>query len=341
MEVHMKRTFLVGAAIAAAMLFCGSASAQNLITEGDFEGCIPPDNWNNGFNFVVDNPATHGQWIDVDQWVCAAEDIITGSDGQFAQQTILETDNGGSNNLLFQGFLVPPELSGGGEVRLCFDYINEDDEGQNLDGLPEARIYAFRNGATLERFAPWNITGAPGAIIAMKDLNENQPVWLHDTLDANIVAGTPALAVAFLFGYQGAATYPSGDLHGVDNVELVSLPVAADLNIDPDTLNPKSQGNFITAYIGEFDGCFDPGDINPSSVELTEIDGVPITPLPAVQWDLQDGVLMVKFSRPDLIAALIGEGSPDGIVTLTVEGDVDGSSFSAEDDITVLAKYPN
>jgi hypothetical protein len=234
---------------------------------------------------------------------------------------------------------MPPEIESGDgpEVLLCFDYINENDEGQSL-GAPDARIYTFGAGGTLSQFAPWLTTNQTG--LTQKALNMNQPVWLHDTLEANVEETDAALVVAFRFGYQGAAPYPSGDQHGVDNVELVALPFT-NLNIDPDTLNPKSKGNFITAYIGEFDGCFDPGDINPSSVELTEIDGVSITPLPAVQWDLQDGVLMVKFSRPDLIDALVGEGSPFGIVTLTVEGDVDGTSFSAEDDINVLNKYPN
>jgi hypothetical protein len=73
METHMKRTFLVGAAIAAAVVFGGSANAQNFVTDGDFEGCTAGNNFNVGTGFVVNNAATHDKWLDVNQWVCMAK----------------------------------------------------------------------------------------------------------------------------------------------------------------------------------------------------------------------------------------------------------------------------
>lgn len=324
-------TVVLGTAITA------PAKAQNFLTDGDFEGCIPGDNYNLGTGFSVGNAATHDKWLDVNQWLCSAEDLLTGSDGQFAKQTTFSAN--GSTNLLFQGFPIDTselDIGAGPEMLLCFDYINQNSEGDS--NTPEARIYRFAAGGTLSQFAPWPTANQNG--LDIMSLNLNQPNWTHDTMDVNVEEADEAIVVAFKFGFNSNALVPPVDLHGVDNVELVTLPLAPYLDVDPDTLNPGSQGNFITVYIGDLGGCFGVDDIDPTTVELTEIDGVPLgSPLSVVQWDFQDGILMVKFSREELVSALVGEGAPTGIVSLMVEGEVDGVSFAAEDDINVLDKY--
>jgi hypothetical protein len=77
-------------------------------------------------------------------------------------------------------------------------------------------------------------------------------------------------------------------------------------------------------------------DIDPETVELIKINDHLIDgPLAAYQSDVQGDVLMVKFSRPGLIETL-DVAEVNGWVTLTIQGDLDGATFSAEDTIKVI-----
>jgi len=123
-------------------------------------------------------------------------------------------------------------------------------------------------------------------------------------------------------------------------------PVAATVDIKPDTLNTKDEGRWVTAYIELPDGydvndidvdtvqlCFDKNDngtfednecvfANTKSTTVDDYDG--------------DGIpdLMVKFDRQALIACL---GNTTGDVTLTVSGEVAGLPFEGTDTITVIS----
>lgn len=76
------------------------------------------------------------------------------------------------------------------------------------------------------------------------------------------------------------------------------------IDFDPDTLNVKSKGKFVTVYI-ELPDDFDAGDIDISSLRLNEL--VPALPksIGIVDYD-SDGIndLKVKFDRQELIKAL-------------------------------------
>jgi len=106
----------------------------------------------------------------------------------------------------------------------------------------------------------------------------------------------------------------------------------ADVDIDPDTLNPKSKGKWITAYI-EVPGC-DVSEIDVSTVQIAMIgqDMVSIHAEDhpsAVGDNDNDGEddLMVKFSRQDLITAL-EPYEPTGEASMLMKGDFnDGQKF--------------
>jgi hypothetical protein len=87
--------------------------------------------------------------------------------------------------------------------------------------------------------------------------------------DISVPDNVVALGVAVRFGYQGGQDV--SNVHGADDVvlELESFPAWVD--IDPDTLNTRSHGNPITAYI-EVPDCL--------SVEVT----VQTPPSPARRW---------------------------------------------------------
>ena len=107
--------------------------------------------------------------------------------------------------------------------------------------------------------------------------------------------------------------------------------ISATVDIDPDVLNLKSTGKWITCYI-ELPEGYDVDQIN--------IDRIFLEGLLAVQHsDIQDRILMVKFDRQDVIAYIesVLETVPPDDVILTVTGELeDGISFEGSDTIRII-----
>ena len=119
----------------------------------------------------------------------------------------------------------------------------------------------------------------------------------------------------------------------LDWIHAYSAPTAipATIDIDPDTLNLKSNGQWITAYIELPEDC-DVSDIDISTVKLNDEIPAELHPTEIGDYDT-DGItdLMVKFNRPDLVAILgVGEA------TLTITGKVNDVPFEGSDTIRVI-----
>ncbi len=116
------------------------------------------------------------------------------------------------------------------------------------------------------------------------------------------------------------------DYDGVNKVgpaefEIIKSGFTATINIDPNTLNLKSKGKWITCYIESPEG-FDVNDIDIGSVRLEDV-------IYAEWGDYQKGILMVKFDRSDVEDML----SP-GTYNLKVTGELsDGTSFEGYSDV--------
>lgn len=138
-------------------------------------------------------------------------------------------------------------------------------------------------------------------------------------------------------GQLAVFTYP---------VDLGPLPATVD--IDPDTLNPDSQGNHVMAYI-ELPAGFNVADIDVDTVALRVAavvgpdcsdpsgDSVSAELTPTEVGDHDDDSiadLMVKFDRPAVLALIDGK-SVDGLVTLVVSGQLlsGGTTFEGCDTI--------
>lgn len=117
--------------------------------------------------------------------------------------------------------------------------------------------------------------------------------------------------------------------------------IMAMVDIDPETLNTKSKGKFITAYI-ELPAPYDVSVIDTGTVELKESGSFTASALssPVEIGDRdEDGVvdLMLKFNRKDVIAYLNNAGLTSGAVEFTVTGSLmSGEMFEGKSTIRVL-----
>ncbi len=106
-----------------------------------------------------------------------------------------------------------------------------------------------------------------------------------------------------------------------------ALSPSISLNIDPDTLNLKSKGRWITAYLTTEGAKAE--DIEPSSLMLNDV-------LPPSWWDIQnETTLMVKFNRAAVQALLPISETVDIKVTGKWK---DGETFELHDVIRVIER---
>jgi hypothetical protein len=142
----------------------------------------------------------------------------------------------------------------------------------------------------------WNaLDYAGGEGAALAELSASDDVYL---------AGT--------FGvYQGASRTAFDDvIVSSGGGCLVQGPqaMAAVLDFDPNTLNTKSKGKYVTCYVELPDG-FDPWDIDVATVMLNDV--IPAETRPTNVGDCDDDGVddrMMKFGRQDLISLLNGAG---------------------------------
>ncbi|MDQ7773868.1 MAG: hypothetical protein RDU13_10125 [Elusimicrobiales bacterium] len=137
------------------------------------------------------------------------------------------------------------------------------------------------------------------------------------------------------------AGYASGGLFEVGHATRPAVTV----RLEPATLNLKSQGQYVSAYLEPAEGLL------PETLRITAVNGRPITPISPVLERVGkngkykhvsvgdadgDGIedLSVKFDRAALIAVI----SAGEQVSITLEGGFgDGGSFSAETFIRAIS----
>jgi hypothetical protein len=113
-----------------------------------------------------------------------------------------------------------------------------------------------------------------------------------------------------------------------------TTPVPATIDIQPHTLNVKSNGKWISCYMELSEG-YSVAGIDVSTVLLESSIPAELHPTQAGDYD-HDGVgdLMVKFDRQALIAYL---GGRTGEVMLTATGELkDGTLFEGTDTVRVI-----
>jgi len=116
--------------------------------------------------------------------------------------------------------------------------------------------------------------------------------------------------------------------------------IGANVDIDPDTLNLKSKGELISAYI-ELPEGYNVADINVSTVTLNDTVSAELKPTDIGDYD-NDTVpdLMVKFDRAKVIRYILNSVDIEERfmkVTLTITGKLnDGTPFKGSDTIKII-----
>jgi hypothetical protein len=147
------------------------------------------------------------------------------------------------------------------------------------------------------------------------------------------VAGGEIFAIDPITGYEVRLTSNEAWDGGPDWWGPTVLPSSID--IKPDTLNLKSKGRWVTAYIELPDG-YDVANIDVATVLLEDAITAAVRPTRVGDHD-SDGVpdLMVKFRRQQLVNYLKANGLTSGNVQLSVTGNVDTVPFEGADSIRV------
>ncbi len=171
---------------------------------------------------------------------------------------------------------------------------------------------------------------------------ETYDVWIDDVLAAEDVTIWDTYEIDALMmesGHSSIKVY-------FDDIRVFEVPteLPATIDIDPDTLNLKNKGEWITAYI-ELPEGYNVNDINVATILLNETIPVDMeAPVTVGDYD-SDSVpdLMVKFDRASIIEwfGAVDYAEDTGrscLVALRLTGEVSGTTFEGSDTFNVLRK---
>jgi len=124
---------------------------------------------------------------------------------------------------------------------------------------------------------------------------------------------------------------------------MIEQVISATISIHPQTLDLRSKGKWITAYI-EFPKGYDVNDINVSSIMLNGTIPSELKPKAIGDYD-NDGILdlMIKFNRTEVIDYILDSIDIEKrftTVTLTITGYLyDGTPFQGSDTIKIVMSH--
>ena len=255
----------------------------------------------------------------------SAREIIQTSDGGYAIVGFTESYGAGLRDV----WLVKTDLAGNMQWNQTYGEQNHDNGDSvvqtNCGGYAIAGTKNFRTG----NGDFWLIRAdSAGGIQWNKTYGGSREDWGYSMIQTSD-EGYAIVGLTESFGAGGEDFWL---------IKLRSEPISATVDIDPDTLNLKSNGQWITAYI-TLPESYLVEEIDITSVELKYNNWA----LLADWGDVQESTLMVKFDRIALRDHLgetdFSEGSKFYDISLTVSGElIDGTSFEGSDTIAVLRK---
>lgn len=244
-------------------------------------------------------------------------DIGQGGPDQGAQQLVVYSDyNNGDHQWgnLIEANVFQQQVIGAADVGHTWKFEFDAKRG-NIAGSTTALAFI----KTLNPAAGYAMTN-----FITVDMTAIPDTWGHYPLSIYIDAGL--VGQILQFGFANTTTYYQGAGIFYDNLAFrPSFQIA--LDIDPDVINTKSSGNWVTAYVEPIG--FDPTTIDIATIRLAGY--VPADTKFAVLGDHdRDHVpdLMVKFNRNAVAAHLsYGENTVELTGSLTTGGIFAGSDM--------------
>ncbi|HET9326468.1 MAG TPA: T9SS type A sorting domain-containing protein [Candidatus Eisenbacteria bacterium] len=173
--------------------------------------------------------------------------------------------------------------------------------------------------------------------VYVADTGNNQIVKFGPTGERLAVWGGYGFSPGQMIAPNDVTVDAAGHVYVVDSgnrrIQRFAAPLVAGLHVEPRTLNVRSGGRWVTAYI-EPPAPYLPADI---SIESLTLNGVSVDVAAPVGTDDLDGdgiaELVVRFSREALVATAPGGATE---MTLRLAGTVSGSNFTGEDIVKVV-----
>ena len=336
---------IVGIALMVSSGLIGTVSAEQVIFEDDFDsyaaGSFPSSG---GWNLKYNGYGTSYQIVDSSQsvsqpnslklegrssWAASADHAFT----EFPDQIIFEVD-------------VKPTKPDGGTSGWANAYVTLIDPDVGW-GKGYGMVVFGASRLIYPSDTPYNLNQWYHVKVKVDMTNREYDFWIDDEFIGTY--GVPNDGY-----YKGIRLDADNSGHTrawFDNVKVYdATAIPATIDIDPDTLNLKSNGEWITAYMELPDDC-DVNNIDISTVVLTTPSGDtvqvdPIAPTTVEDYDV-DGIydLMVKFDMATVVACMgetdaIDDGTGiDCEIELTIAGELtDGMQFEGTDTIRVIKK---
>lgn len=193
------------------------------------------------------------------------------------------------------------------------------------------------------------ITTNPGDDTAITAFLAGSPVGSETFITSGSGGGGSFAGVEFGSPFDRLVIDPADNTNGafcIDNLMFEAntgiTVIPADLDMMPNTINKKSKGQYITAYIEFPDSAFSPADVDVSTVTIQAVDPVTSAKLyvatgsPTEVGDSNgNGIvdLMVKFDR----ATAQSWFSSDTTATFRVEGHLfNGTAFQGDTSVRII-----
>lgn len=298
--MRKKVILFAGVIMAGVSLLANNAFSQEYVYFNDFEGTIGPE------------------WSDTIP-------SITPSGGQFLSQSANDTVTLTLTNL-------PAHLSASVSFDLYLIESTEENEQYvwdlNVEGGPVLLDTTFN-------YNPENTQASPddSEIDTPVNLSGGDMVYSFPNSDRSFTINHTYSTLVLHFSESGLATQN----WGLDNV-LVSLEqpeMLTVVDIDPDTLNLNSNGNWITCYLVLPEG-YNVAEIDPKTVMLEDS-----IVADWIWFDEETQMAMAKFNRSAVNDLLI-ELALSGDIELSVTGALaDGRTFGGSDTIGVMGDDNN
>jgi predicted secreted protein len=233
---------------------------------------------------------------------------------------------------------------------------------------PTATIVTENNSITTEETAS-NLTITAGDYITFKGIFTDPGIYDTHTATWNFGDSSPEVTILAPDGNGiftvGHSYFKSGEYtinlnvsdnnggNGTDSLILEVIPISATIDIDPNTINKKSGGQWVTVYI-ELPAEYDVKNIDPKTVMINDNDKV--LPIMDPKYGFvssendyitdvdNDGIpeRMFKFNRSDVASILDTGDSVEvtviGGVKYKNESDSDLADFVGTDTIKVMDK---